>query len=821
MQETKNSLDEEISFDDLRKNNDLDKDSLTIYLNEIYAQLSESKSKGVSLSRFSDFLTNCPVFVTEKFFHSLTKSSNKEKTHLSYEEFINPVQTLRFGTYEEVLRIIFNIFDFDQDGFINTKDVKLLISFLPLMKEHQQKEYHYQMQSLNELDDIIPLTFTKSSTNISFDEFMSYIDIKANLFLILFCYLYLTIPALDKKLTIYRRKSKKNSLKIYTSEKPNESDKDSVTSSPECSPKINYPGSGKLENAGKKLRMSPSLFSPVSEFRLKHKLTHKEKDSAKVSILEELSKKSKTSKEKVDLKNSLTSIELEAPDTPITASLKNNGVIQIKGNEKSKEIFKAEKDSNASSKAKTSMLNPSSFLKTERYNDKDIKKNSSDLENFLKANNTIIECTEDLFKSNDDIEALLNKQYLFEIDRLEKEKLDLETKEKELRDSIKHEGLLYKYSKINSKYEMKPFYLIVIDQSIYYYRNKDDLKEDYYKSHYLPGCFIREHPKEQIGNSFFHSFSIIFPNTTKRFFHKDYEVIHLWITKLRESIGYKNFFDYFKMGETIGKGQFGVIKSGFDLRTNEKIAIKILTKESIKKTEDWDLIRTEIDIMKHSKHPSIIHYVDHYENSDYIFIVMEFVKSGTLQNYLEKKQFNIGEKLAANIAYQVADALLYLHKYGIIHRDLKPENILIQFTKNINGEDQLELKLMDFGLSKILGNDEKAVEGYGTMAFASPEVISRKPYDDRVDIWSLGVIIYYILSGEIPFMPKSRDFDDMASNIRKQELVFSSKFKTKSPEVANLIQNCLQKKPENRIKIEDLLKHDWFMKFLKIDIRKD
>jgi len=244
------------------------------------------------------------------------------------------------------------------------------------------------------------------------------------------------------------------------------------------------------------------------------------------------------------------------------------------------------------------------------------------------------------------------------------------------------------------------------------------------------------------------------------------------------------------MGETIGKGQFGVVKSGFDLRTNEKIAIKILKKEAIRSTEEMNLIRTEIDIMKHSKHHSIIHYVDHYENSDYIFIVMELVKSGTLQNYLEKKNFDISEKIAAKIAYQIADALLYLHKYGIFHRDLKPENILIQVTNSINNNEQVELKLMDFGLSKIIGNQEKASEGYGTMVFISPEVIIGKPYDDKVDIWSLGIIIYYMLSGDIPFLPKSKDINEMALKIVQQDLVFCKKYKTKSKNVTYLIHSC-------------------------------
>ena len=232
--------------------------------------------------------------------------------------------------------------------------------------------------------------------------------------------------------------------------------------------------------------------------------------------------------------------------------------------------------------------------------------------------------------------------------------------------------------------------------------------------------------------------------------------------------------------------------------------------------EDLRLIRTEIDIMKHSKHPNIVSFINHFENSDYIFIVMELLNEGSLEKYLVKTAFRIKEKIAASICYQIADALLYLHKYGVIHRDLKPDNILICQKKDLLNEDYIQIKLMDFGLSKIQGNSEKANEGYGTLAYLSPEVLLKLPYDDKVDIWSLGVIIYYILSGEIPFMPKSRLKEEMAKNIIKQSLTFSEKFNNISEDALNLISSCLEKKPEDRISIENVVNDKWFKDMLII-----
>ena len=687
---------------------------------------------------------------------------------------------------------------------INTFDIRQIISYLPLKSESEDQKYNYQMKSLVELDELLAQTFNKDK-NITFNDFITCIGNKADIFLLLFCYLHMAIPILDKKLTIYRKKNSSIKHLISTLSSPS-SDKFSK-GSPNS---VNIAFSPYRSTVDKPLYISPSLFSPLSEYRLKHKVnsTNNNKNSM---ILRQLSKKSiNTNSSSKNLEKLIVS---DSPDTPITKSLKTIGAVKITqggdaDNKKSKDevqgcdyLTKPEKSVTIYNETN---LSATSFLKAERHNWQEIKKNSNELSSLVRSNNTITENPEEFFKSTENNMEPTTKDFKETgILEVEEEKEQEPDQEKDLKESIKYSGELLKIGKKTQK--LKLVFLRIIDQFIYYYRSKDDNIEDYKKAQYLPGSFIREYQKENIEGTGFHSFSIIFPSSNVRFYHTDRIMISEWISNLRDTISYKNFFEFFKMGDTIGKGQFGIIKSGVDLKTKEKIAIKILTKSAIKRVQDWSLIRTEIDIMKHSKHPSIIKFLDHYENSDYIFIVMELLNYGTLQNYLEKKEFNISEKRAANIAFQIADALDYLHKYGIIHRDLKPENILINKKGNKH-----ELKLMDFGLSKIIGKDEKANEGCGTMAFASPEILSGQPYDTSVDIWSLGVIIYYIVSGEIPFLPKSRDYDDMKNNIKNHELTFSIKFKGRSKEVRDIIRRCMEKKPENRIKIDELIKHEWF-----------
>lgn len=125
---------------------------------------------------------------------------------------------------------------------------------------------------------------------------------------------------------------------------------------------------------------------------------------------------------------------------------------------------------------------------------------------------------------------------------------------------------------------------------------------------------------------------------------------------------------------------------------------------------------------------------------------MECLPGGDLFNYLEKREFSISEKRAKEISLQLSSALYYLHSFGVTHRDLKPENILMD-----SNSDSACCKIVDFGLSKIIGPDEKATEPFGTLSYVAPEVLLQKPYGKEVDIWSLGVITYLLCSRVLPF----------------------------------------------------------------------
>lgn len=176
-----------------------------------------------------------------------------------------------------------------------------------------------------------------------------------------------------------------------------------------------------------------------------------------------------------------------------------------------------------------------------------------------------------------------------------------------------------------------------------------------------------------------------------------------------------------------------------------------MLKKADMKQLDIELIKREVEVLKLCQHPNIIRLFDYFENETYIFIVMELLHED-LYNYLEKRSFKITEAKACSIIHSLATAIYYFHSYGIVHRDLKLDNIMV-----IDETEESEIKVVDFGLSKMIGPGETCTEPFGTLGYAAPEVLQRKQYGKEVDIWGLGIITYILLTGLSPFEDANED----------------------------------------------------------------
>jgi aurora kinase, other len=210
--------------------------------------------------------------------------------------------------------------------------------------------------------------------------------------------------------------------------------------------------------------------------------------------------------------------------------------------------------------------------------------------------------------------------------------------------------------------------------------------------------------------------------------------------------GAKNWhLGMFEIGKPLGKGKFGHVYLAKERSTGFVCALKVMHKAEIQTGKVEKQIRREIEIQSNLAHPNILRLYGHFHDSKRIFLILEFAGRGELYKHLRKEQ-RFPEWKAAQYIAQMAAALKYLHKKHVMHRDIKPENILV----GIHGE----LKVSDFGWSVHAPNNRRKTM-CGTLDYLPPEMIRPGSddafYNEKVDLWSLGVLTYEFLCGEAPF----------------------------------------------------------------------
>ena len=376
---------------------------------------------------------------------------------------------------------------------------------------------------------------------------------------------------------------------------------------------------------------------------------------------------------------------------------------------------------------------------------------------------------------------------------------------------VQYEGYVYKYSQSQKK--MKQTYFKLIGKDLYYYKKKEEKNPR--GMHNLSGVFIKKGDDFEFEGKKYLSIVILYKNEKSYFFDNEAD-FKVWFEKLNQAIQNKSLFDKYEVKQKIGKGKFGLVKCGLNKETKKPVAIKIMAKKNMDKS-DLELAKVEIDILKIGQHPNIIKLYDIYENESYIYIIMEYCSGGDLLSYFEYNEYELPETKVCEIIHKLSMAIYYLHSYGIVHRDLKPENILMT-----DLSPQADIRLLDFGLSKIIGNEEKCTEPYGTLSFVAPEVLQGKPYDKSVDLWSIGIITFLLLCGYLPFDDKHSE-REIARQTIQDPVPFEEKiWERYSPEAKTFVDGLLQKKPEKRYSIKEVLEHPWIKKMDKVpEKRKD
>ena len=689
-----------------------DKMAFNIYLKEVFFDLLSRRVKnqndkninlknknliGINKLIFNNYYS-LPGIIGERLFHVF---DSKRKDIIEFGFFKYGMNTLFCDDYKNILRFIFDFYDFDGDGKISKEDIRTVLSYVEFTNKKENNNdnnknieinsgtdmnkslntkrlYENSVKSQNQLVDILEKCFKDMKELIEFKNFIYIVEnINSEIFFMIYIFLLRNRPFSEKTIELYKKISINHS---------NLSTINTITN------QILYPDSYYNEKIFffNNSALSKSVFS-------------------------------------------------------IPVLYNNNSTI----NEDKDEVF---------------LDNEINIWKS--FYEVKLSKDILDSMEKMKPYD---------IKDEDDNNLLESEKNIFE-------------------------GFLYKISngKINKIY-FKLFY-----KDLFFYRQKNDIQ--HFGMHNLSGLFFIEEKNKVIEDKTFFSLAIIFP-TRKHIYYCDNESdFQKWSQCLKIATKYSNLNDVFEIKETLGSGSFSLVKLGINKITKEKVAVKIMNKEKMNTTR-LESARTEIEIMKICQHPNIIHFIDSNETEDKIYIFMEFCEGGTLYNFLKDRNFILNEDLAVNIVHKICMAVYYFHSFGITHRDLKPENILM--TSN---DDNADIRILDFGLSKIIGPNEKCSEPYGTIIYCAPEIIQDYPYTKNVDSWSIGVITYIMLYGNLPFFDKNRS--KLVRLITRENPIFKGP-KQVSEEAKNFVQRLLIKDQNKRMNIKEALEHKWFLKYNK------
>ena len=206
--------------------------------------------------------------------------------------------------------------------------------------------------------------------------------------------------------------------------------------------------------------------------------------------------------------------------------------------------------------------------------------------------------------------------------------------------------------------------------------------------------------------------------------------------------------DNYDVGQLLGSGGFAEVYRARLRSSQTEVAIKVIEKSKIKEANAIQRVLSEIKIQRSLRHPCILNLIDYFEDSRYVYIVLELCTYGNLYKYV-KQNGSIAENDAGYIICQVLDALNYLHMKGIVHRDLKLSNILLT--------EKLSIKICDFGLAVQLSvPDEEHYTFCCTPNYIAPEVVKEQSHGFPADIWSVGCLFYYMVTGKPPFQDINR-----------------------------------------------------------------
>lgn len=354
---------------------------------------------------------------------------------------------------------------------------------------------------------------------------------------------------------------------------------------------------------------------------------------------------------------------------------------------------------------------------------------------------------------------------------------------------------------------------------IFYKKSVDDPKIRSVLDLKMTRLHYTEHETPVWGN---YKYSLTFVRNRKftEIFTENEEVFKEWIQVLRLLTIQTDFHLRYKVIKMIGKGSFARVYLAYNNETQEKVAIKAFHKEHIlQKDKGVENIREEIEITWNLNNKNLIKMIELHESENSVYMILELLEGGEI---FSLSGGCIQYDMSIHILHELLKGVNYLAKHNIMHRDLKPENIVLKH-KGVPIKDNV-IKIVDFGLSAYKDDLPHCFVKCGTPGYAAPEVINSHSdslitYDTKCDIFSLGIILYFMITGVMPY--EGADFAEVLSNNRKGTINFNIPELSNQPKIVmDLLKGMLHLDPAKRLSAEEALKSQVFVEGGIKDINK-
>ena len=797
------------------------KGTIMSFLSDIFVNFQKRSNNNFDTYTFQE-LIGLPMIVSDKLYFTFTSHQEKQ---LTYQEFSSGIYDLLFGDIDDKMSIVFDLLDFDGDGVITIDDVFLILSHFHLIdnttetipileklisnffgnnKHKLDKENCFNIKKNFDVLLLTLLFLNKYTSVVSEGEIYQYEKMRKtrkgdkggyvgyNIYTVddyedmeykpsqsLFSYL---------ETTEFGHKKKKNfDYEDSDSEEDLDSDDEDLDALYEFSIDYQELRDRFINQCSYEPRLLTSTFS-CSFFQEERAKMKEQKKEESVKLLDDILMNQAYKKMKFKEKR------------------KNENRNEHIGNHGSKKII-----------AKNSKKNLD-----EKKDDKSSNKNIED-DNISVGNMTGNRSTSaDTHNGFGGIRRAVTNFGGFK------------KANSQMRNKV--ELILYKDEKL-----AKQVKIVLVGHYIFYYKNN---RGNFLYKKIIPinSLFVRKKKKDNIVIfslvSFLHNLE-----QKKNYFCDKIEDANKFYSKFNKSKMFRDIKKEYYFKVHIGEGQFGQVLLAERNTDNKKLAVKLVQKGT-QSIEEYKVNRWEIDIFKllqNIQHPNVVQCIDLFEYESQIFFVYEYVAGGDLRKICKEiklfpQYYTINTIL--KFSMQMIEGMRVLHKYGVIHRDIKTTNMVVDIypsnkKNNTNSGWELDysnidnsvVKVIDFGLSRILGKYENSTDPYGSLCFKAPELIKHEPYDFKVDVWAIGITIYYLVYKELPFEKGSKE--DIKYGIVHENEVYprnsyiinpnqnnyydgNTKIKklnnnaSKSSILYSIIKDCLEKNPEERLSIDQL-----------------